>query len=119
MDTQVLLDILKGLGELVIALLVFAIGTERGTELVKVFIRFIGSKVAWLDFRNARSFAVAAVVAVLVTFFLGFDVTQYLTWLDGYDPVVVDLVNALLLVFASGKIHDKYAKPTDSFAQTG
>lgn len=108
---EVLVEILKSLGQLIIALLVFAIGTERGTELVKVFIRFVGEKVPALDFSNARSFTIAAIVAGAATLFFGLDVTQYLTWLDGYDPIVVDLVNTLLITFVSGKLHDKYAKP--------
>lgn len=104
------MEILENLLKTVLLLLVLGLGTERGTQLVKEFLRVVGSKIAWLNFSDKRSFLLAAVVAFFVTYFFGVDVTQYLQILDGFDPNLVQLVNSLLLMFFSNTIHDKFFK---------
>lgn len=99
-----------GFLQLLAALLVLGLATERGTQLVKEFLRAIGEKVPFLNFADRRSFFLAAVIAFFVTFFFKVDPTQYLQLLDGYDPELVKIVNSLLLMFVSNGLHDKFFK---------
>lgn len=104
------MEILENLLKTVLVLLVLGLGTERGTQLIKEFLRLVAAKVPWLNFADRRSFLLAAVVAFFVTYFFGVDVTQYLQLLDGFDADLVKLVNSLLLMFFSNAIHDKFFK---------
>lgn len=102
----IVLDVLK----VIVALIVLGLGTERGTQIVKELLRIIAVKVPWLDFKDKRSFLLAAAVAFTVTYFFGVDLTQWLPILDGFDQGLVDLVTALLTTLFSNKIHDLYFK---------
>lgn len=82
--------------------------TERGTQLVKEFLRGLSRWIPVLNFQDRRSFILAAAVAFFVSYFFGVDVSQYLTLLDGFDPELIKLVNALLLMFTSNAVHDKF-----------
>lgn len=105
-----ILSILESLLKLLVVLLVLGLGTERGTQLVKEFLRLFSGKIAWLNFSGRRSFLLAAAIAFFVSYFLKVDVTQYLQLLDGFDPELVKLVNALLVMFFSNTVHDKFFK---------
>lgn len=101
------MDILIELGKLLVALLVLGLSTERGVELLKTFWNFITAKWEWLSLRNKVTFIFAAAVSFFVVHFFGVDITQYLSVLDGFDPELMKLVNALLLTLASNLAHDK------------
>lgn len=100
-------EILKGLFLLLVALVVLGVGSERGTQIVKLFLREVAAKVPWLDFRDGRAFLLAAAVAFAITYIFGVDLTQYLPLLDGFDPKLVELVTALLTLFFSNVIHNQ------------
>lgn len=101
-------QIVKALGQLVVALFAIGIGSERGTQLIKVFWNLLTDKFApFLNLKDQRSFILAAAVAFFVTFYFNVDLTQFLRLFDGFDPELLKTVNALLLFFASTKIHDK------------
>jgi len=97
--------LLLGLAQLLVALLLLGLGTERGTQLVKEFIRLIGTKVTWLNLNSQRSFLLSAVVAFVVAYYFNIDFTKYLPLLDGFDADLMQMINALLLMFASNKLH--------------
>lgn len=97
--------LLLGLAQLLVALLLLGLGTERGTQLVKEFIRLIGTKVKWLNLNSQRSFLLSAVVAFVVAYYFNIDFTKYLPLLDGFDADLMQMINALLLMFASNKLH--------------
>ena len=101
------MDILIELGKLLVALLVLGLSTERGIELLKVFWNMVTAKWEWLSLRNRLTFIFAAVVAFFVVHFFGVDITQYISVLDGFDPELLKLVNALLLMLASNLAHEK------------
>lgn len=109
---ETVLSIIDQLLKTVLILIVLGLGTERGTQVIKEFLRGLSAKVPWLNFSDRRSFLLAAVVAFFVTYFFGVDVTQYLQLLEGFDSELVKMVNALLLMFFSNSIHDKYFKAT-------
>ena len=48
------LEVLKGLCLLVVALIRLGIGTSGGTQLVKVFLRELSAKPPWLDLSGSR-----------------------------------------------------------------
>lgn len=104
---EAVVKILQNVLILLVALVVLGVGTERGTELVKVFLREVAARVPWLNFKGNRAFLLAAVVAFCVTYFFKVDLTQYLPLLDGFDPRLVELVTALLTLLFSNKIHDQ------------
>jgi len=99
-----------GFLQLLATLLLLGLATERGTQLIKEALRALAGLVPWLNFADRRSFFLAALVAGFVTYFFGVDTTQYLQLLDGYDPELVKMVNALLLMFVSNGVHDKFFK---------
>jgi ABC-type amino acid transport substrate-binding protein len=101
------LQVVKAFFNLVIALFVIGIGSERGTQLVKVFWNLLADKLSpAFSLRDQRAFILAAVVAFFVTYFFGVDMTQFLRLFDGFDPDLLKNVNAMLLLFASTRIHD-------------
>ena len=75
------------------------------SQLVKEFIRLIGTKVTWLNLNSQRSFLLSAVVAFVVAYYFNIDFTKYLPLLDGFDADLMQMINALLLMFASNKLH--------------
>ena len=101
------MDILIELGKLLVALLVLGLSTERGIELLKVFWNMATAKWEWLSLRNRLTCIFAAAVAFFVVHFFGVDITQYISVLDGFDPELLKLVNALLLMLASNLAHEK------------
>lgn len=102
-----ILQVVKAVGELIVALLVIGIGSERGTQLIKVVWNMIADKLApVLNLKDKRAFILAAVVAFCITFYFNVDMTQFLQLFDGFDAELVKTVNALLLFFVSTKIHD-------------
>jgi len=103
--TNPILELLTGFVQLVFALLLLGLATERGTQLVKEFIKLIGSKVSWLNLNSQRSFLLSAVVAFVVAYYFNIDFTKYLPLLDGFDADLMQMINALLLMFASNKLH--------------
>lgn len=103
-----ILTIVLEVVKVLIALLALGFGTERGTQIVKELLRFIGAKFPVLDFSNSRSFILAAVVAFSVTYFFGVDLTKFLPILDGFDARLVEMITALLTLVFSNKLHDKY-----------
>lgn len=107
---EVVFEILKGLLLLVLALILLGLGTERGTQLVKEFMRMFSKWVPWLNLVDKRSFILAAAVSFFITYFFDVDLSQYLNLLDGFDPELVKMVTALLTMLFSNAIHDKYFK---------
>lgn len=101
------LELLGGLVKLLAALLVLGLATERGTELLKVFWNMVTDKFPVLNLHDKRSFLFAALVAVSLSYYFNIDVIQYLAVLDGFDPRLVELVNALLITVVSNSTHDK------------
>lgn len=101
-------QILKALFELAVALFAIGVGSERGTQLIKVFWNLFAEKLApWLNLKDQRAFILAAVVAFCITYFFNVNLTQFLQLFDGFDPDLLKNVNALLLFFVSTKIHNK------------
>ena len=105
-----LIGMLLAFLKVVLALLAIAASSERGVQVIKVFLNMITQKIPWLNLSGQRSFLLAAVVAWLVTYFFHIDVTSYLHILDGYDPALITLVNSLLVLLFSNKLHDKFFK---------
>lgn len=101
-----IIELLVGFMKLLAALLVLGLSSERGTELLKVFWNSITTAYPVVSLKNTRSFLLAAVVAFALTYLFGIDITQYLSVLDGYDPNLIQLVNALLITLISNKAHD-------------
>lgn len=102
------MELLLGFLQLLGVLLLLGLATERGTQLVKEFLRGLSAWLPFLNLQGRRSFILAAVIAFFVAYFFGVDATQYLKLLDGFDPELVKLVNALLLMFVSNGVHDKF-----------
>ncbi|MBK8467747.1 MAG: hypothetical protein IPL32_18185 [Chloracidobacterium sp.] len=103
-------QVFKALFEMLIAVFVIGLGSERGTQLVKTFWNLLADKFAPVfSLRDQKAFVLAAVVAFFVTFYFGVDMTQFLNLFDGFDPELLKMVNALLLLFASNKIHGSAA----------
>jgi hypothetical protein len=97
----------------IVHLVVLGVGTERGTQLVKEFLRLISKQapwLAWLSFSDSRSFILAAAVSFFVTYYFGVDLSQYLKLFEGFSPELVALVSALLTTLFANKIHDLYFK---------
>ena len=105
-----ILSLLEGFLKLLAALLVIGLSSERGTELLKVFWNSITAAFPVVSLYNKRSFLFAAVVAFFITYFFKIDITQYLKVLDGFDPNLIQLVNALLVTLISNKAHDAINK---------
>ncbi len=102
-----IVQVAKALFELVIALFVIGVGSERGTQLIKVFWNLIADKVApAFNLRDKRAFILAAVVSFFIAFYFGADMTQFLHLFDGFDPELLKTINAMLVFFVSTKIHD-------------
>ena len=101
-------ELLLALLKTVLALLALAASSERGVQVIKTFLNMLTAKLSWLNLSGKRSFLLAAVVAWLVTYFFHIDITSYLHILDGYDPALVTLVNSLLVLLFSNKLHDKF-----------
>lgn len=107
---EVFYELLKGAVMLIVALIVIGLGTERGTQLVKEFLRLFSAKVPWLNLTDRRSFILAAAVSFGVTYYFKVDLSAYLPILDGYDPELLRMLTALLTMFVSNTIHDKFFK---------
>lgn len=103
---EIVIEFLK----LLAALLVLGLSTERGVELLKTFWNLLVSKFEWLNLQNKRTFIFAAAVAFTISYFFKVDITKYLSVLDGFDANLLQLVNALLLTFASNYVHDLLPK---------
>ena len=112
MTYDVIVGLVVGLGQLLLALLVLGASSERGTQLIKEFLRVFGKAVPVLNFADRRSFFLAALVAFGLVYLFGIDLTSWLKLLDGYDESLVNLVNALLVLFASNVTHDKWFPST-------
>lgn len=101
------MEIVIELGKLLVALLVLGLSNRQGVELLKTFWNFLVSKWSWLSLRNKATFVFAAAVAFVAVQYFGVDITQYLSVLDGFDPKLLEIVNALLIALASNYLHDK------------
>lgn len=101
-----ILTLIEGFLKLLAALLVLGLSTERGTELLKVFWNSITAKFPKVSLYDKRSFILAAVFAFTISYLFKIDITQYLKVLDGFDPNLIQLVNALLITLVSNKAHD-------------
>ncbi len=108
MDTFVELGI--AFLQMLVGLLAIGAASERGTQIIKEFLRVLGAAVPVLNFADRRSFFLAALVAGAFVIMFGLDLTQWLPILDGYDPALVDIVNTLLVLFVSNLSHDKWFK---------
>jgi len=104
---ETVLPLIEGFLKLLASLLILGLSTERGTELLKVFWNGVTSSYPILSLHDKRSFIFAAVVAFAVTYFFNVDIVQYLSVLDGFDPELLKLVNALLLALVSNRAHDQ------------
>ena len=103
-------QIVKAFVQLLVALFAIGIGSERGTQLLKVFWNLLTEKLApYLNLKDQRSFILAAAVAFFVTYYFHIDLTRFLSLFDGFDPALLKMVNSLLLFFASTQIHDKFS----------
>lgn len=99
-------QIVKALFELVIALFAIGLGSERGTQLIKVFWNLLADKLApVVMLKDQRAFILAGVVAFFITFYFNVDLTQFLELFDGFDPELLKTLNALLVFFVSTKVH--------------
>jgi hypothetical protein len=110
---EMIVEVLKALVMLFLHLALLGLGTERGTQLVKVFLRLVSKQapwLAWLSFSDSKSFILAAVVSFFVTYYFGVNLTPYLTLFAGFSPELVTLVTALLSTLFSNVIHTKYFK---------
>lgn len=106
-ENSILLILRSGI-EMIVGLLVIAIGSERGTQLLKTFWNLIVEKAApHLNLKDQRAFILAAAVAFFITYLFNVDLTQFLRLFDGFDPVLLKNINALLIFFVSTKFHDK------------
>ena len=102
------MEIVIELGKLLVALIVLGLSNRQGVELLKTFWNFIVSKAPALSLRNKATFIFAAAVSFAIVQYFGVDITQYLSVLDGFDPELLQIVNALLIALASNFIHDKF-----------
>ena len=100
---EIVLEFVK----LLVELIVLGLSNRQGVELLKTFWNFLVSKAEWLSLRNKSTFVFAAAVAFAVVYFFGVDITKYLSVLDGFDPELLKVVNALLLALASNFAHNK------------
>jgi hypothetical protein len=110
---DMLLEVLKAGMVLVLHLVVLGFGTERGTQLVKVFLRLLSEQepwLAWLSFSDSKSFILAAAVSFFVTYYFGVNLSPYLSLFAGFSPELVSLVTALLTTLFSNVIHTRYFK---------
>ena len=110
---EIVFGVLKALFVLVAHLVVLGFGTERGVQLVKVFLNLLSKQapwLAWLSFSDSKSFILAAAVSFFVTYYFGLDLSQYLSIFAGFSPELVALVSALLNMLFANKIHDIYFK---------
>lgn len=107
-------DIVVELAKLISALLVLGLSNERGVELLKTFWNFLTAKFEWLSLRNKATFVFAAAVSFAVVYFFGVDITKYLSVLDGFDPELLKIVNALLLTLASNYAHGKIKRSVNA-----
>jgi len=107
---ETILALIEGFLKLLAALLVLGLSSERGTELLKVFWNSITAAFPVVNLKNKRSFLFAAVVAFTISYLFKIDITQYLKVLDGFDPNLIQLVNALLITLVSNKAHDTIGK---------
>lgn len=105
MDTVI--SLLEGFLKLLIGLLVLGLSTERGTELLKVFWNSVTARYPILSLHDKRSFIFAGVIAFTLSYYFNVDLVQYIAVLDGFDPQLLELVNALLLTLVANKSHDK------------
>ncbi len=104
---ETITELIVGFLKLLAALLLLGLSSERGTELLKVFWNSITAAFPVVNLHNKRSFLFAAAVAFALSYAFGIDITQYLKVLDGFDPNLLQLVNALLITLVSNQAHDK------------
>ncbi len=107
------MEILVELLKLLAALLALGLASEKGIDLLKTFWNMVTAKFPVLNLKDKRSFIFAAAVAFAVSYYFKVDITQYLSVLDGFDPELMKMVNALLLTFAANYMHDNLPKPAD------
>ena len=100
-------EVVAEFAKLIGALIVLGLSNERGVELLKTFWNFLTAKWGWLSLKNKATFVFAAAVSFFAVYYFGIDVTKYLSVLDGFDPQLLQIVNALLLTLVSNYAHGK------------
>jgi len=107
-------NLVYGFLKVLVALVIYGLSSERGVQLVKVFLaqvnEWLKNKAPWLMIKDKKSFLVAAVVAFVLAFYGKVDLNQYVNLLNNLDPQLVQAINALLLLAGMTKAHDSLFK---------
>lgn len=103
-----LLDFLELIAGAGILLFAISLGAERGTEVVKAVLRWIGRNVSFLKGlapKGVASWALALVPATAAVF--GYDVNIFkdMELFADVDPELVQILNMLIIWLFSGKFH--------------
>ena len=103
--------LLKELAVFVVTLLVLGGSTERGSQLVKVFFNWLlGVFKAKFKIQDSVSWLLAAFMALAAVYFFGVDATSQFEIIASLPPEAQQLVNAMLVLIASNKVHDNFFK---------
>jgi len=100
--------LLKEFAALVVTLLLIGLGSERGIQLVKSFIRLLADEFESIPHIGGNSsFILAGIVAAIVAFLPGIEFEFIANYLPELGDAFTNILEALLVLFVSSKSHSK------------
>jgi len=106
-----LLDFIKLIAGAGVLLFAISLGAERGTEVVKAMLRWIGRNVSFLKGvapKGAASWMLALLPAMAAVFGYDINIFKDMELFANVDPELVQILNMLIIWLFSGKFHDLF-----------
>lgn len=108
---DIFLGSLLEVGKALLALLALGAATTQGTEVIKTLWNGLVAKIPALSLFDKRTFVLAAVVAFLLTQWLGGGALDIFASLPGFDAGLYKVVETLLVALLSNQLHNSLPKP--------
>ena len=100
-------QLLQEFAALVVTLLLIGLGSERGIQLVKSFIRLLADEFESIPYiGGSSSFILAGIVAAIVAFIPGVEFEFIADYLPELGDTFTNILEALLVLFAASKSHN-------------
>lgn len=101
-------QLLQEFAALIVTLLLIGLSSERGTQLVKSFVRLLADKFDQIPYiAGNSSFLLAGIVALIVAFLPGVELEFISKYLPELGETFTNILEALLVLFTASKSHNR------------